>query len=134
MGADFATELAELVAAGRRGDAVEHFQTGIGVPTEVIAQMAPHARSALEAVAHTLVYDCTIATETSLDLVQSVTAPTLVIDSQDSTGNLTGWAAAVFDALPNGTRRSLVGEWHGVSDGTLAPVLTEFFVRRDVAR
>jgi hypothetical protein len=36
-------------------------------------------------------------------------------------------AATVVEALPNSTHRSLAGEWHGVPDETLAPVLTEFF-------
>jgi pimeloyl-ACP methyl ester carboxylesterase len=125
--ADFTRELADLVAAGRRGDAVERFHLGIGVPPEVVAQMATQTRSALEAVAHTLVYDCVISDATSLELVRSVTAPTLVIDSEGSTGDLTGWAAAIIEALPNGTHRSLTGEWHGVPDEDLAPVLTEFF-------
>jgi hypothetical protein len=56
-----------------------------------------------------------------------VTAPTLVIDSQGSGGALTGMAAAVVEALPNGSRRSLAGGWHGVPDEALAPVLTAFF-------
>ena len=66
--ADFTRELADLVAAGRSGDAVERFHLGIGVPPEVIAQMAPQTRSALEAVAHTLVYDCVISDATSFEL------------------------------------------------------------------
>jgi len=63
----------------------------------------------------------------SLQLIRSVTVPTLVIDSQGSTGELTGMAATVVEALPNSTQRSLAGEWHGVPAETLAPVLTEFF-------
>lgn len=125
---DFTTELAELVAAGRRGDAVEHFHTSIGVPAEMIAGMQQTSSwSAFEAIAHTLVYDCIISDEMSLEIVTSVTAPTLVIDSEDSTGDLTGWAAAVVGALPNSTHRSLAGQWHGVPDEDLAPVLNEFF-------
>ena len=54
------TELAELVAAGRRRDAVEFFHRGIGVPDEVMEQMTPPVWAALEAVAH-LVYDCVIS-------------------------------------------------------------------------
>jgi hypothetical protein len=123
----FMAELAELVASGRRRDAVEYFHRGIGVPAEVIAQMAPPVWAALEAVAHTLVYDCMLSDAMSLALIRSVTAPTLVIDSQGSTGELTGMAAAVVEALPNSTHRSLAGEWHGVSGETLAPVLTGFF-------
>jgi pimeloyl-ACP methyl ester carboxylesterase len=124
---DFTRELAGLVAAGRRRDAVEFFHRGIGVPEEVMAQMTPPVWAALEAVAHTLVYDCRISDATSLRLIRSVTAPTLVIDSQGSGGALTGMAAAVVEALPNGSRRSLAGGWHGVPDEALAPVLTAFF-------
>jgi len=126
--ADFTRELADLVAAGGRGDAVEHFHTSIGVPVEMVAGMreAPFW-PALEAIAHTLVYDSIVSEATSLALVRSVTAPTLVLDSEGSTGDLTGWAAAVVEALPNGSHRSLEGEWHGVADEVLAPVLTEFF-------
>jgi pimeloyl-ACP methyl ester carboxylesterase len=123
---DFTTELAELVAAGRRREAVEFFHRGIGVPAEVMAQMTPPVWAALEAVAPTLVYDCRLSDAMSLRLIRSVTVPTLVIDSQGSTDELTGMAAAVVDALPNGTGRSLAGAWHGVPDETLAPVLTEF--------
>ena len=60
--AGFAGELAGLVSAGRRGDAVELYQTqAVGIPQEVVAQMR-HApfRPALEAVAHTLAYDAAI--------------------------------------------------------------------------
>lgn len=124
---EFTTELAELVAADRRGDAVDLFHRSIGVPDEVIAQMGP-SRPAFEAIAHTLVYDCMISNATSLELMASVTAPTLVIDSEGTSGDLTGWAAAVVDALPNGVHRSMDGEWHGVSDKDLAPVLAEFFL------
>ena len=48
---EFTAELAELVAAGRRRDAVELFHRGIGVPEEVMAQMTPAVWAALEAVA-----------------------------------------------------------------------------------
>jgi pimeloyl-ACP methyl ester carboxylesterase len=123
---DFTTELAGLVAAGRRRDAVEFFHRSIGVPPEVVARMEPAARRALEDIAHTLVYDCMVSQATSFDLVGSVTAPTLVIDSHASGDDLSGWAAAVAGALPNGTHRSLAGEWHGVADEVLAPVLTGF--------
>jgi pimeloyl-ACP methyl ester carboxylesterase len=123
----FTGELAELVAAGRRRDAVEFFNRGIGVPEEIMAQMAPGTWAALEAVAHTLVYDCRISEATSLELLRSVKAPTLVIASQGSGGELSGMAATVVGALPDGTHRSLAGEWHGVPNDVLAPVLVEFF-------
>jgi pimeloyl-ACP methyl ester carboxylesterase len=123
----FTAELAGLVADGRRRDAVELFHRGIGVPDDVMAQMTPAVWAALEAVAPTLVYDCRLSDAMSLQLVRSVTAPTLVLDSQGSSADLTGMSAAVVKALPNGSHRSLAGAWHGVPDETLAPVLVEFF-------
>ena len=47
--------------------------------------------------------------------------------SQGSSDHLTRGAAAVLEALPDNTRRSLTGEWHGVRDEHLAAVLTDFF-------
>jgi pimeloyl-ACP methyl ester carboxylesterase len=122
----FTAELAALVAAGRRRDAVAYFHRGIGVPEEIMAQMTPPVWAALEAVAHTLVYDCMISDATSLRLIRSVTAPALVIDSQGSGGELSGMAATVVEALPTASHRSLAGAWHGVPDDALAPVLLEF--------
>lgn len=114
------------MSAGRRAAAVDRFLTSIGVPPEVIAEMAP-VQPALEAVAHTLVYDCKISDATTFELLTSVQTPTLVLDSQGSSDDLTGGAAAIVEALPNGNRRSLTGQWPGVQDEELAPVLTEFF-------
>jgi pimeloyl-ACP methyl ester carboxylesterase len=124
---DFTTELAKLVEAGRRRDAVEFFHRGIGVPQEVMAQMTPDVWAALGAVAHTLVYDCKLSDATSLQLLRSVTVPTLVLDSQGSGEELTSMSAAVTETLPNRTHRSLPGEWHGVPDEALAPALIEYF-------
>ncbi|MGH3454273.1 MAG: alpha/beta fold hydrolase [Nocardioidaceae bacterium] len=121
-------ELAELVDAGRHSDAVEHFQMSIGVPDEIIEDSrGTPAWKAMESVAHTLVYDCRISEATAPEVFAAVTAPTLVLDSDGSTDNLSGWASMVAARLPNATHRSLTGEWHGLADGLLAPVLTEFF-------
>lgn len=125
--ADLTTELAELVGAGRNDDAVEHFHRSIGVPAEFIASMRSTPKWArMESVARTLVYDCIIA-DTTTPTLRSVAVPTLVLDSMDSTDDLTGWAATVAGQLPRASHRSLAGEWHPVPDESLAPVLVEFF-------
>jgi len=123
--AAFTTEMTELVATGRRTEAVERFLTGCGVPADVLAGMAP-SMPALEAVAHTIVYDCLISDATTTELLAKVSTPTLVLDSQGSGDDLTGWAAAVAAALPDARHRSLPGGWHGVPVDHLAPVVTEF--------
>jgi len=80
---DHASTLAMLVAEGRRGDAVEYFQSElVGIPDEVVAQMR-HApfRPALEAMAHTLVYEAMIVGDRwrPEDLAGSITVPTLAV-------------------------------------------------------
>jgi pimeloyl-ACP methyl ester carboxylesterase len=126
---DFTAELAELVAGGRRREAVEFFHRGIGVPDEIIGQMTPPVWAALEAVAPTLVYDCRLSDAMSLQVLRSVTVPTLVLDSQGSSPSITESAATVAAALPNSTHRHLPGDWHGVPGEVLAPALTEFLLR-----
>jgi pimeloyl-ACP methyl ester carboxylesterase len=126
----FSTELTELVAAGRREAAVEYYLTGIGVPDEIVAGMREtQSWPAMEAVAHTLVYDSLVSEATSFDLLAAVSVPTLILDSEGSSNDLTGMAATVAKGLRNATHRSLAGEWHGVPDDVLAPALLEFFKR-----
>ena len=125
---DFTAELAGLVAAGRRRDAVEFFHRGIGVPDEVMAQMTPSVWAALEAVAPTLVYDARLSEAMSLPLIRSVTTPTLVLHSQGSSPPITDSAATVAAALPDSTHRSLPGDWHGVPGEVLARALLEWFL------
>jgi pimeloyl-ACP methyl ester carboxylesterase len=124
---DLTTELAELVGAGRNGDAVERFHRSIGVPAEFVGSMRSTPEWAkMESIAHTLIYDCTISDITTSALLRSIEVPTLVLDSEGSSDNLTGWAATVASQLPRGSHRSLAGEWHSVPDEVLAPALLEF--------
>jgi pimeloyl-ACP methyl ester carboxylesterase len=120
-------ELADLIEAGRNGDAVEHFNRGIGVPEEMVAGMRQTPDwPKLEEVAPTLVYDCRISDATTDEVLAAAEAPALVLDSSGSSEDLSGWAASVAAKLPTARHRSLEGEWHAVADEVLAPVLIEF--------
>jgi pimeloyl-ACP methyl ester carboxylesterase len=128
--ADLADQLAKLVSAGRRGDAVELYQTkAVGIPEDVVAQMR-HApfRPGLEAIAPTLAYDAAIVGDRSLptELIASVTIPTLVICGEQSPPFLRAAAQAVANALPNGRLDTLAGQGHDISPEATAPVMTEF--------
>jgi pimeloyl-ACP methyl ester carboxylesterase len=131
--ADLAMQLAELVSSGRRGDAVELFQTkAVGIPTEVVA----HLRNepfwpSLEKIAHTLVYDATIVGNLSLptEWAASIKQPTLVIAGGDSTKEFRLAEQALAAALPNAEYLSLDGQTHHIVPPVLAPVLKEFFAR-----
>jgi pimeloyl-ACP methyl ester carboxylesterase len=128
---DFAAQLAELIASGRRGDAVALFlTTGVDLPADAVAQMrnAP-MWPAFEAMAHTLIYNITIMGDFSVptERVGSVTIPTLVLDGGESPAWARRAVQAVVDALPNAQRRTLAGQTHGAAPEILAPVLAEFF-------
>lgn len=125
--ADFAEELAELIAAGRRGDAVELFQrVAVGIPEAVVAQLR-HApfRPSLEAIAHTLVYDAKVIGDRTLptELVSRVSAPTLVIDGEESPPIMHGAARELVATMPNATRRTLRGQSHDIAPGPTAAVI-----------
>lgn len=128
-GPDLGAEIRELVAAGRRGDAVEHFNRSIGVPEEMIAGLgsAPFWPR-LEALAHTLAYDTTLTGTFPVNILPAITTPTLILASAASDDRLHNWAEGVADAVTNGQYRELPGAWHGVAPEVLVPVLTEFFL------
>ncbi len=125
-----APQITELIAAGRRGDAVELFQTeAVGIPAAAVAQMrnAPF-RPALEKIAHTLVYESTILRSLPTGLLASVRVPTLVIDGEESHAVMRQAAQSLADALPDGRYRTLKGQGHDIVPAVVAPVVEEFFL------
>jgi pimeloyl-ACP methyl ester carboxylesterase len=132
---DLAAQLAGLVSAGRRGDAVELFQSKVvGIPEEVVRQMR-HApfRPYLEAVAHTLVYDATITGDLSLpaEMLASVSVPALVMCGDQSTPFIQAAAHAAADALPHGRLCVLPGQSHDINPDATAPALADFLASRE---
>jgi pimeloyl-ACP methyl ester carboxylesterase len=128
---DVANQLSKLVAAGRRGDAVELFQTRlVGIPEPVVAQLR-HApfRPALEAIAHTLVYDAKVVGDLTLPAaaLRSIATPTLAVYGWQSPPLMGDAAKALAAALPNGQVRALDGQTHDIAPMVLAPVLLDFF-------
>jgi pimeloyl-ACP methyl ester carboxylesterase len=132
---DYVPHLNELIAAGRRGDAVEYFLTvAVEVPAEFIAQMRNSPMwPAVEAVAHTISYDGAIMGDTMrgspapLARFAAVKTPTLVMDGGESPTYQHNAVQALLDILPNAQRRTLAGQDHGAAPEVLAPVLVEFF-------
>jgi pimeloyl-ACP methyl ester carboxylesterase len=121
-------EVARLIVTGRRGEACERWLTGIGVPAEMIADMrAGPLWPALEATAHTLVYESLITGSMSPGRLAAISTPALVLGSEGSSDQLRNWVLGVAEVLPAASARFLPGTWHGVSAEHLAPALTEFF-------
>jgi pimeloyl-ACP methyl ester carboxylesterase len=123
--------LIELLEAGRRGDAAEHFMTeAVRIPPELVAQIKSSPMwPGLEGIAHTLRYDTAITGDGTL-LTQragSVAVPTLVLCGADSPEFLRNAARDAADAVPGARVQALAGQTHQVDVDVLAPVLTEFF-------
>ena len=129
---ELAAGVAELVAAGRPGDAVALFMTSSGMPAEAVEQMrqAPFW-AGLESVAHTMPYDLTLMGDTTLlsERAPTIAVPTLVLDGGASPPWGRKSADAVAAAVPGAERQTLEGQTHEVAAAPLAPVLAEFFAR-----
>ena len=127
---EYSERLTELLAAGRRGDAVALFMTYVGMPAEVVAGMRTQPGwAAFEAIAPTLAYDDKLLAGGSVprDLASSISVPTLVLAGTASPPPLQQSAKATAEALPTGRLRALEGQTHDVAPDVLAPVLVEFF-------
>lgn len=126
---------AELVAGGRRGDAVRLFMRTVGVPRPVIAAMRllPTWKQ-MTAVAHTLPYDLSIVVPhqqgqpLSAGYYDQVAPLTLVIAGGKSPAYMRHAQAAITDALPHARLETLPGQTHMIKAKVVAPVLTRFFL------
>jgi pimeloyl-ACP methyl ester carboxylesterase len=136
---DYLARLTGLVSAGHRSQAVAYFMSeGLLVPAEQLAQMqkAPFW-PAIEAMAHTLVYDNTIVADTmsgkplSKDQWASIRMPTLVMDGGDSPEYMHNGAQALLAALPNAQHHRFPGQGHGAANAVLVPVLVDFLRMED---
>ncbi len=129
---DYKEQLTKLLKEDRRGDMVELFLTkAVGMPAEFVTPMRSMPMwPAFEAMAHTLIYDATIAGDFSLPakLMAQVKVPTLVLDGgQASWPWLRNGLDALAKVLPHVERRTLEGQPHNVDSAAIAPMLVEFF-------
>ncbi|MEP7294482.1 MAG: alpha/beta fold hydrolase [Chloroflexota bacterium] len=124
-------ELAELLAAGRRGDAMLLFMMLVGMPEEHTEGMRQSPEFPIfEAVAPTLAYDAAALGEEAAvpsEHAARVTMPALVMTGSETYPFMHAAADALTDAIPNAERRTLEGQTHEVAPEVLAPVLIEFF-------
>jgi len=126
---EFTERLEQLIAADRRGDAVEWFLTSAGVPAEAIAGMREESSwPEFEAIAPTLAYDNAIVSEVAIGRAAAITSPALVAHGAESPDFFREAAQATADAIPGARYLSLEGQgWGRIDPEVLAPVLVEFF-------
>ena len=128
----FRKQFKQALAEGRRGDAVGHFLTMMGMPAEHLEGMRELPMWPMwEAIAPTFGYDAAVLGEDgSVPTARAarIAVPTLIMD-----GGASEWpfmhitAVALANAIPNAQRRTLEGQTHEVAAEAIAPVLVEFF-------
>lgn len=126
----YTKELGELLAAGRRGDAVALFMTRVGIPEPVITGMRTQPSwPTLEAIAPTLAYDDALLTggRVPRELAGSVSVPVVVLTGGASPPPLQQAAKATAAALPTAELRTLAGQTHDAAPEAVATVLAAFF-------
>ena len=129
---EFRKQLKEVLAAGRRGDAVALFMTLLGAPADQIEGMRQHPMWPMwEAVAPTIAYDAAALGEDAS--VPTRRAARLAVPALIMNGGASEWsfmhntAVALARAIPQAQHRTLEGQTHEVAAEALAPVLVEFF-------
>ncbi len=123
-------QLTELLAAGRRGDAVALFMSYVGTPAEQIEAMR-HSWPMFDALGPTLAYDhiaiMGLDRSVPIKLAAEVRVPTLVMNGSESFPFMYGTARKLSKAIPHAQLRTLEGQDHGPAVEVLVPVLEEFF-------
>jgi pimeloyl-ACP methyl ester carboxylesterase len=133
---DYVPHLNQLIAEGRRSEAVEYcFSDAMLLPTEILAQMRSSSMwPQLEAVAHTIPYDGLIMGDTTSGNPATIRkwaglpTPTLVLVGGASRTFFHTGTRALADILPHAQHRTLAGQGHGPADDVLVPALQAFFL------
>ena len=129
--ADWGLQVAALIEAGRRGDAVAYWMTTIlGMPEQIIAGMrqAPFW-AGMEAEAHGLVADYALVGDLTFppaEQLRAIKVPALVLDG-GTASPLAPAAVQVAHSIPGARQQSLDGQPHNVDDAVMAAALTKFF-------
>jgi pimeloyl-ACP methyl ester carboxylesterase len=129
--AGMSERVADLIEAGRPGDAVKLFLAeGPQVPQEAIAgmQSSPMWKE-MEAVAYTLQYDLAIVGDMVLPRTRlaDIEIPVLALCGGESPAWARNGVAALAALLANARLVSLDGQSHGAEVDVLVPVLVDFF-------
>jgi pimeloyl-ACP methyl ester carboxylesterase len=124
-------QLTELINAGRRGDAVEFFQSKlVGLPEPVIAQLRNASfRPYLEALAHTTVYDTKLVCDPpGREQLAAIHIPVLVITGEESKEGFKQANERMATHLPNGQYLCLERQNHHMDPHVLFPVIKKFLI------
>jgi hypothetical protein len=128
----YVDELATLLAADRRGDALALFMRRVGLPEEMIAgaRQSPYWQAG-EQLAPTLAYDAAVMGDNTVPTgrYSRVQAPTLALAGSESPSSMRQAAAQVASAVPGARHDILDGQDHNVAGDVLAAAVSGFTQR-----
>jgi pimeloyl-ACP methyl ester carboxylesterase len=135
---DFREQIAKMLAAGKRDDAVKLFMKVVGVPAFGVffMRLMPSVWPKLRDVAHTLPYDFAALGDTQSggplpedlrNTMHAITAPTLVLVGGKSPRWMRHACDAVAQAVPGAVSRVVDGQNHTVAPKAISTVLADFF-------
>jgi len=120
----------ELIARGKRDEAVKYFMRTVGVPGVFVLVMRfmPFWKDAV-AAAHTLPYDAAVMDGFAFPerRLREIRVPTVVLVGGSTTPTLRAAADATARTVPGATERVIPKQNHGVKPAALRPVLVESF-------
>ena len=127
---DYEQKMNELIARGKRDEAVKYFMRTVGVPGPfiVVMRFMPFWKDAV-AAAHTLPYDAAVMHGFAFPdrRLREIRVPTVVLVGGSTTPTLRKAADATARTVPGSTERVIPKQNHGVKPAALRPVLVESF-------
>ena len=127
---DYEQKMNELIARGKRDEAVKYFMRTVGVPGVFVLVMRfmPFWKDAV-AAAHTLPYDAAVMDGFAFPerRLREIRVPTVVLVGGSTTPTLRAAADATARTVPGATERVIPKQNHGVKPAALRPVLVESF-------
>jgi pimeloyl-ACP methyl ester carboxylesterase len=131
MAEDPADRIREMVAAGRRDDAVRYWMTDVvAAPPEVVTRMEGSPWwPALESLTHTLPYDIALTGDQGIPAwLSAIAVPALVLGGGTSPDWFHRTVRETAALVPGARLVMMEGYDHNIPPEVIAPVLTEFFL------
>jgi len=126
-----ADRIREMVASGRRGDAVRYWMTEVvQVPDGVVTMMEGSPMwPGLEALTHTLPYDIALTGDQGVPAsLSAIAIPVLVLGGGTSPDWFHRTVQETAAVIPGARLVMMEGYDHGVPPEVIAPILTDFFL------
>lgn len=135
VAADYVAHLNQLIAEGKRGDAVKYFMTeAVGIPAAYLGGIEQDSSwEGMLKIAHTIPYDGAFVADLMqgnplpTDRWANVTVPSLVMVGGASDAWFQNGTRALAQVLKNASHTTLPDQTHQVAPAAIVPVVADYF-------